>query len=504
MKAPSIETDRLKLQAKIAEGARIFYDVAKSAYGPKAGNVMLGFRHGSPLLSRDGVTNLSRLGHEDLTIDNTIKVLNQASQKNNQKVGDGTTAAAILAYHLLIAAQSMEAQHINPMEIATRLHEAEKTALDYINSLSIPVTDEMLDFVATVAAGDKELGAMIADIMREVGKDGGVVIEQYEGLGVQNEIIDGFYFGKGFKDTDLINMPATNTSSHENVPILISNKTFRTGVEIKEVLEGVASSFKELVLIGEVEGEALQTLKLARAKGVIAVTPVDPPYVVGGRTLFLDDLAIMTGATVYNGESFSLDMLGHAKEVLITEWATTVLGGDSDPELVKERIESLQDQVKELDHPSSIQFVKDRLARLTGKMAIIKVGGAVEFERDETKLRVQDAVCAVQSSMKEGVVPGGGVTLARITGTDFDDAFKQPFRQLVSNAGKNPDAFLAKLNQDEAWSGFNLRDITFEPVNMMEAGVLDASLVATEVVRNAVSVVAGLITASAAVLEDRE
>ncbi len=401
----------------------------------------------------------------------------------------------------------MEAQHVNPMEIAARLRAAEKVALEYIDSVTVPIVEkskkDLLEYVATVAAGDKELGLMIADIMKEIGKDGGVVIEQYEGLGIQPEIIDGFYFGKGFKDTDLINEPATNTSNLFDCPILISNKPFKTAVDIKPLLEAVTNrGFRKLVIIGEVDGEALQVLKLSRAKAIIEVTPVDPPYVVGGRSLFLDDLAVMTGGSVYNGEDFSVDSLGIAQEILVTEWSTTVLGGDADPEAVSERIRSLQEQVKTLDHPGSIQFAKDRLARLTGKMAIIRVGGAVEFERDETKLRVQDAVCAVQSSMKEGVVPGGGVTLARIRGTDFDDAFQQPFRVLMLNAGLRPDAYLAKLEEPtEAWRGFNLRDMTREPVNMMEAGVLDPSLVVTEIVRNAVSVVAGLITAGASVVE---
>lgn len=504
MRAPKIETDRVRLQAKIAQASEVLYGVAKAAYGPKAGNVMLGFKHNAPLLSRDGVTNMSRLRDDDPIIDNVIQVINQASQKNNRKVGDGTTAVVILAHHLLIAAQSLEAQHINPMEIAARLRAAEQTALQYIDSITQPILDDdtLLEFVATVAAGDKELGMMIADVMKEVGKDGGVVIEQYEGLGVQNEIIDGFYFAKGYKDTDLINDPSTNTSNHTDIPILISNKPFRTVVDIKPVLETVVNAgIKQLVIIGEVEGEALQVLKVSRGKGVISVIPVDVPYVAGGKSLFLDDLALMVGGHVYNDGDFDNGMLGFASEVLITEWATTILGGDSDRQAVEERIASLQDQIKELDHPSSIQFAKDRLARLTGKMAIIRVGGAVEFERDETKLRVQDAVCAVQSSMKGGIVPGGGATLARIQGTEFDEAFKQPFRQLMTNAGLNPDVYLAKLDPAKAWDGFNLRNLTSEPVDLLQEGVLDAALVATEVVRNAVSVVAGLITAGAAVVE---
>lgn len=498
---PQIEVDRDKLQAKIAKASETLYAVAKAAYGPAAGNVMLGFKHGAPMLSRDGVTNLSQVRLSDAIEDDVVQTIWQVSEKNNKKVGDGTTAVVILAHHLLMAAQRLEGKGFNPMEIAAKLRSAEKVALDYIDDVKITSKDEsLLEHIATVSAGDKELGAMIADVMKEIGKDGGVVIEQYEGLGVQNEVIDGFYFAKGFKDTDLIKDPATNQSNHTDVPILISNKNFDSEVDIAPVLEKIVNAgFKELIIIGEVNGSALQTLKLVRSKGILAAVPVDPPYVVGGRSLFLDDLAVMTGATVYNGVDFDAAMLGHAKEVLTTEWATSVLGGDADPELVNERIHSLQEQVKELDHPQSIQFAKDRLARLTGKMAIIRVGGAIEFERDETKLRVQDAVCAVQSSMKEGVVPGGGITLARISGTEFDAAFKEPFRQLMINAGLNPDAYLAKLDGTDTWQGFNLRNLTEQPIDLMKEGVLDPSLVAKEIVRNATSVAAGLITASASI-----
>jgi chaperonin GroEL len=348
---------------------------------------------------------------------------------------------------------------------------------------------------------------MIADIMHEVGKDGGVIIEQYEGLGIHNEIIDGFYFSKGYKDTQLINDLSLNQSVHKDIPVLISSKVLATSVDIapllKEVLE---SGVKELVLLGEVKDEALQTLVMAKKSGNLFVVPVDPPFVSGSSTLFLDDCALMIGAKVYDGSDFNCnDYLGFAQEVLVTEHATTILGGDSNKELIEERIASLHEQLKESDHPQSVQFIKDRLARLTGKMAIVKVGGALELEREETKLRVQDAVCSVQSAMKEGIVPGGGTTLARITGTEFDDAFKEPFKLLISNIGGNPEAYLAKLETSKVWYGWNLKEVTDKSIDLLDAGVIDASLVIKEVVRNACSVAGSLITAGVSIAyEDKE
>lgn len=503
MKPPLTITDRDEYQAKIMKAADILYQVAKSAYGPAAGNVVLGFKHGPPMLSRDGVTNIKQVRDKDPFVDDVIQAIKEVSEKNNQKVGDGTTGVVILAHPLLETARKLESKGVNPMQIAEELKEAEKIALDYIESVKKPISDELLVKVATISANDENLGMMIADIMKEVGKDGGVMIEQYEGLGVHNELIDGFYFHKGYKDTDLINDVSLNQSDHKDIPVLVSSKVFATNVDIAPVLQTLKSKgISEFIFIAEVRDEALESLKMAKKSGVIFGVPIDPPYVAGGRTLFLEDIATMIGSEVFNGDNRLFDPakhLGHAREVLVTEHSTTILEGDSDPKLLKERIASLRKQLKEESHPQSIQFIKDRLARLTNKMAIIKVGGAIEFERDEVKLRIQDAVCAVQSAMKDGVVPGGGTTLARIQGTPgFDDAFKQPFRQLVENAGRNKEALLAKVENSDAWYGFNIKGTHEEPVDLMEAGILDASLVVKEIVINAIALVRGLITAGAA------
>lgn len=499
-KGTQVVTDRDVLQETILRASEQVYKVAKAAYGPKAGNVILGFKHGAPLLSRDGVTNIKRIKLENPLEDDIAQVIAQASEKNNQKVGDGTTGVPILAHHLLLAARRLESKGVNPMEIADKLKEAELIALNYIDFIKKKSSDKYLQKIATVSAGDPELGAMIADILQEIGVNGGVMIEQYEGLGVHNEIIDGFYFNKGYKDTDLINDPSANQSNHTEIPILISNKTFNTELEIGPVLNKIVQAgIKELIVIGEVNNAALETLKMTRAKGLLLAIPVDPAYTVGGRSLFLEDIAIKVGGQVYNGVEFDVEThLGFAKEVLITEHATTILDGDGEKDLVKERIKNLKEQLADEEHPQSIQFIKDRLARLTGKMAIIRVGGAIEFEREETKLRVQDAVCAVQSAMKDGILPGGGVALARVKGTEFDEAFVQPFKALFENAGLNSETYLARLEDAEAWHGFNLRNITDKPLDMLQEGIIDPSLVVSEVVTNSTALVRGLITASAA------
>lgn len=506
LKIPLLEIDRVKVQQYAKEASTKLYEVAKAAYGPGSSNVILGFTHGAPLFSHDGVTNLEMVRDEDSFIDDIIQAIKQASKQNNQKVGDGTTAVVILAHHLLMAAQKMEGLGVERREIVAKLNRAREVALAYIESIKKPVhlkgkeTDSSLEKIASISANDSEIGQMIADIMHEIGSDGGVVIESYEGLGVHPEVVNGFYFNKGYRDASLINDSSNNQSLHTDVPILISSRKMATNVDINTILQTIhEKGIKEFILMSDISDEVGQTLLDLKQKGAIFGCVVEPPFVSGSRTLFLDDIALLTGAKVYTGTDFDIsEHLGFAKEVLVTGNSTTVIGGDAETADVKARITELRDQVKNDANPQSIQFSKDRLARLAGKMAKIKVGGALEFERDELKLRIQDAVCAVQSAIKEGIVPGGGTTLAQVTGTDFDEAFKQPFKVLMGNSGYNPDAYLPKLKE---WYGFNLTDMTDEAQNMLEIGVIDAALVMKEVVRNATTVATGVIMGGAQIAQ---
>lgn len=498
-KIPLLETDRSKVQQHAREAATALYEVAKAAYGPGSSNVVLGFVHGNPLFSHDGVTNIKMVRDANPFIDDLIGAIRTVSEQNNQKVGDGTTAVVILTYHLLLAAQRMEGSGLTQKEIVGKLNEAREIALSYIESIKKPVKDSLAQ-VATISAGDPEVGAMIADIMDEVGQDGGVMIDSYEGLGVHPEIVDGFYFSKGYFHTSLINDPTNNQSFHENVPIFISSKKMATAVDILPILEAIRSKgLKEVVLLADMSDETGQVVLNNRGKGIIYAMPVEPPFVAGSRDLFLDDIALLTGGKVYEGEDIDdiTEYLGYAKEVLVTASSTTVLGGDGNKEHIADRIKILRAQVNEATSQQSIMFAKERLARLAGKMAKIKVGGALESERDELKLRIQDAVSAVQSAVKEGIVPGGGCTLAQVSGSAFDDAFKEPFRTLMKNADLNPDAYLAKLDSTKPWYGFDIMHPADKPEDLLKLGVIDAALVAKETVRNSISVVSQLIMAGA-------
>lgn len=487
-------------QAKIRAGAEKVYQVAKAAYGPKAGNVLFEKSWGDPILSRDGVTNVREVYLDDPAENMAARIIVQASQKNNQTVGDGTSAVVVLAYHLLKEAQRKIGTGINRMVVAKELETEATKICEYIDSIKQDVTPELVQKVAAISAGDEALGYLIADTINTVGLDGGVTVEEHQGLGVHNEIVDGFYFQKGFTDINLINNYSLLKSEFTEVPILITEKRLSTVSDIAPLLDKlVGANIRNLVIIGDIVDDALGVLLLNKIKGNITATVVDAPVYGGNRTLFLEDVAIMTGGKVLltgtDAKEFDKDYLGYAEKVIITEHSTTIIGADGEKDNVVKRIEDLKSQLAEATHPITIEAIKGRLSKLTGKIAIIRVGGATEVEMKEAKLRVEDAVCAVQSAIRDGIVPGGGVALARAqTGWK---SFREPFMELVDNAGENPHEYLAKTLAAKKWHGYNLRDLTAEPVNLLESGVIDPAQVIKEVVTNAVSVVSRLITTTA-------
>lgn len=499
-----------EVQDRIKAALEEAYGLAKRSYGPKAGIALIEQSYGAPIASRDGVTNLKKLYLEDPVENMVVAIAKQASEQNNRKVGDGTTAVIILTYHLYTAARKLLAAGHNRMEVAAQLEKDAVLALEQINALKIEATESILQSVATISAGDEAVGAMIADIIQEVGIEGGVTVEDYKGLGITNEIVDGFYFPKGYTHISLINDPTNLESHHTNVPILITEKRLATTPDIAPILDQiVGAGIKDLVIVGEVGDEALSVLLLNRMKGIISATVVDVPVFAGSRSVFLEDLAILTGGQVFlpgaSATDFDVEMLGAAEKVEITGYSTAIIGSDGAHEDVEVRLTELREQLKEATNPIDIEAIKDRLARLTGKVAIIRVGGATEIEQGEVKLRVQDAVCAVQSAIRGGVCPGGGVALARLTGLAFEDAFKQPFKQLVENAGLNAEAHLALVEAAKPWHGFNLRGSSSKPIELLGAGVVDPALVLTEIVQNATSIVAKLITTNSAITYvDRE
>lgn len=500
-----------ELDKKTLEGVEAVYQVAKAAYGPRSGNVLIESNYGDPILSHDGVFNVDKVHLEDPVANMAVRTIVQASKTTNMKAGDGTTAAVILAYHLYLEARKLVAAHTeNRMHVARELRKTAEIAIEYIDSIKIEVTDQLLRGVAIISASDGAIGEMLADTIKEVGEYGGIIIENFAGSGIYNDIVDGFYFRKGFTEVNLINDPSNLESRFENVAILVTEKRIQTVTDIAIILDKILDKdIRELVIVGSIEPEVTATLIKNRLGGIITVSVVDAPVFGSLRTLFFDDLAMYTGATVLtpgaNADDFEIEMLGEGK-VVMNEFSTTILNGDGEKKILNTRIKQLEEELAVAESAVTQEAIRERLGRLKGKIAIVKVGGATEVEQREVKLRVQDAICAVQAAMKEGVVPGGGTTLATmVIGSIFDDAFKKPFRVLMENAGRNPEQLLGKIIEADAWQGYDLRNDASELVDLLDKGVVDPALVIKEVIKNATSVAAELIKTTIALpLSDRE
>jgi len=492
-------------QQAINAGVSVVHTVAANSYGPQSKNVSIEAPYGDPISSHDGVFNLDHLQlPEDgetypLGTNMVVRGIVQASRSTNVHVGDGTTAAAILACALYEEARELIATtHASPMGVARKLAEAAAAASELIDQIKVDATPELLRNVAIISASDEAVGELVSDTIQEIGADGGVIIENFSGSGIYNEVVSGFYFRRGFVNAALVTDPSNLESRFDNVAVLVCDKELTNPGDIGPILDKVVGArIHELLLIGSVNTEALATAVKLRLDRIITCTIIEPPDFSALRTLFMDDVALYTGAKVLsagaNPNDFTLDMLGEAKAV-VTEFSTTLLNGDGDKELLAKRIEQLTAELKVATSPIEQQAVRTRLGRLTGKIAILRVGGATEVEQQEVKFRVEDAVAALQAAIKGGVVPGGGVTLARFAQTlPFQTAFEAPFRTLLSNAGRNVEKGLWHVQEAKPWQGYDLRKDDETLVDLQKAGVVDPTLVVKEVVANAASVAADLI-----------
>jgi chaperonin GroEL len=512
---PSLARDITKSEqmlAKLDAGVEKLYEVAKAAYGPGAGNVLLEMPYGPPQISRDGVNNIRKLYLKDPIENMAVQIVKQASEASNKSAGDGTSAAAIQSYHLWKKSRRLIGAGYHPMEVSRMLEKSAADVIDQIDKLSRKVTsDQQIRDVAIISANDVALGSMIADGITEVGGDGGIIVEAFEGIGVYSDVIEGFYYRKGFSHEQLINNPSARESRVEDADILITDKPLRTLGDIAPILDKIikkAGVGCELVIIGDVEDEALAVIGETVSKGIIKVTLGNVPAFGQMRTLFLKDLATITGGAMVNSSTFELEMLGSAKRVIMNGYSTTIIGAEGAEEDKKTLIKDLKSQLKEAEAQVDKDVIRERLSRITGKVFNIHVGGSTPVERDEVKLRVDDAVCAVQSAMRNGIVPGGGIALARVTSELLGDVYQKPFMELVDNMGYNPErALFHMLESKDKWTGYDLRmkDFDYKPVDLLTAGVVDPTEVIKQVVLNSTSVVKQLITAGLSLtFNDRE
>jgi len=515
---------------RVLGGAKSLYDAVKVTYGPKGRNVVIAKGFGGPTVTHDGVTvaeGIELPENDDETLGYKVgaDLIKQAAKNLNKQAGDGTTTVTVLTYSILKEANRLIAAGHNPMELRKDIEQAGAEIVKELNKLAEPIegkSDRVAE-VATISAGDAEIGKLIAGVIEKVGKDGVVTVEAGQGLELEAEVVEGFSLDKGWVSPFFVTDAGRQEAVYEKPAILITDKKISSVQEFLPMLEKLAQSGKkDVVLIAdEVEGEALSILVLNKLKGVFNTVAVKAPSFGDRRKDVLRDIAVLTGATVISEdhgltfENAGLEVLGSARKVIVGKDETTIIEGAGKPSGVKERIA----EIKSLSENASSEYEKEqfdkRAAALSGKVAVIKVGGATETEIDEKKFRVDDAVAATKAALAEGIVAGGGVTLVnlagnlKVSGADslsvgrqiLKDALKQPFLQIMKNAGLNADALLAQVESGKPGFGVNVMKPEDGLIDVKKAGVIDPARVTKEAVQNAVSIASTAATMGALVVD---
>lgn len=516
---------------RVLKGAEILYNAVKTTMGPKGRNVVISKSFGAPTVTHDGVTvakgvEIADADDETLGYKVGAELIKQAASKMNDVAGDGTTTVTVLTYHILNEANKLIAAGHNPMLLRKGLEAAAADVLKELDGMreDIQGKKSRIAEVATISAGDKEIGDLIAEVMEKVGREGVVTVEEGQSLTMESEVVEGFTFDRGFVSAYMVTDTARMEAVYNKPAILITDQKISSVQEFLPILEKLAQAGKkDLVIIAEdVEGEVLGTLVLNRLKGVFNTVAVKAPSFGDRRKEILDDIAILTGATVISDErgitfeNAELDVIGTARKVIVGKDDTTIIEGAGAPADVTARIKQITAQAAAVSSEYDKEQLEKRRAALSGKVAVIKVGGATETEIEEKKFRVDDAVAAVKAALAEGVVPGGGVTLINLTtsitvASDDDaavaagkmilkSALEQPFRILLSNAGLNADEWLPQVKNGKAGLGVDVSNPT-KLVDLKAAGVVDPARVTKEALLNAVSIAGTSITMGALVVE---
>lgn len=514
---------------RVLGGASILYNAVKTTMGPKGRNVVIGKSYGGPSITHDGVTvakgvDIADVDDETLGYSVGAELIKEAANKMNDVAGDGTTTVTVLTYHILNEANKLIAAGHNPMALRRGLEKAAEEVLQKLDGMSEDITGKKAKIaeVATISAGDKEIGALIADVMEKVGKDGVVTVEEGRSLEVEQEVVEGFTFDKGFVSPYMVNDTERLQASVNKPAIVVTDRKISSISEIQPTLELLAAGGKkELILIAEdVEGEALTMLVLNKLKGVFNTVAVKAPSFGDRRKEVLADIAALTGAVVISEEqgdsleNITMEHVGSARKVIVTKDETTIIEGDGSASAIKGRLTQINAQIENTTSAYDKGELEKRRAALQGKVAVIKVGGASETEIEEKKYRVDDAVAAVKAALSEGVVPGGGVTLVNLAKavTTLNDAtedagaqllaraLERPFRTLLENSGLNADEWLPKVKDAKAGQGVDVNS-PHGLVDLKKAGIIDPVLVTRQAVQYASSIAGTGMTMGALVVD---
>jgi len=508
-------------RTRVLGGAQALYDAVKVTMGPKGRNVVIQKGYGAPTVTHDGVTvaeGVELPENDDATLGYKVgaELIKQAATKMNKSAGDGTTTVTVLTYTILKEANRLIAAGHNPMELRKEVEAAGEKVVTSLESLAKPVAGKQVAEVASISAGDEAIGELIAGVIEKVGKDGVVTVEEGKGLKMESEVVEGFTFDRGYVSPYLVTDSARMEASYEKPAIVITDSKVSSVQEFLPILEKLAQAGKkDVVLIAEdVEGEALGVLILNKLKGVFNTVAVKAPSFGDRRKDILEDIATLTGATVISSErgltfeNAGLEVIGSARKVIVSKDETTVIEGAGTDSAVKDRIAQIKAQAAAATSEYDKENYDKRAAALSGKVAVIKVGGATETEIEEKKFRVDDAVAATKAALAEGIVPGGGVTLVNLAdalkGSDagtglLREALYQPFRQLMQNAGLNADALLAQVQAAKPGYGIDV-NTPGSVVDMKASGVIDPVMVTKQALQNAVSIAATAMTMGALVV----
>ncbi|MDR0887342.1 MAG: chaperonin GroEL [Candidatus Nomurabacteria bacterium] len=533
-------------RSRILGGAKALYDAVKVTYGPKGRNVVIEKSYGGPTITHDGVTVAEAIelaNDDEATLGYKIgaDLIKNAATKLNKVAGDGTTTVTVLTYSILAEANKLIAAGHNPMEIRKGIEGAGAEIVEALAAMAEDISSDnkRVAEVATISAGDAEIGELIAGVISKIGKDGIVTVEAGQGLKMESEVVEGFSFDKGYVSSFFATDMTRQEAIYEKPAILITDKKVSSVAELLPLLEKMAQAGKkDLVLIAdEVEGEALSVLVLNKLKGVFNTLALKAPAFGDRRKEILEDIAILTGATVVSGdrglklEEVGLEALGSAHKVIATKDETTIIKGAGSSVDVDTRIAQIKTQASAATSEYEKEQFEKRAAALLGKVAVIKVGGTTETEIDEKKFRVDDAVAAVKAALAEGVIAGGGVSLVNAAdemgeypvGCKCSDdkcdgcgccnaavmagrkvlrtALLAPFVQIMENAGLASSVLLAKVRENKGGFGVNVMNVEAGVVDLKKVGVVDPVKVAKEAVANAVSIAATAITMGAIVVD---
>jgi chaperonin GroEL len=499
----------------LERGVNALAEAVRVTLGPKGRNVVLDKKFGSPLITNDGVTIAREIELEDAFENMGAQLVKEVATKTNDVAGDGTTTATVLAQAIIREGLKNVAAGANPMGIKRGIEQAVATIVEDIKTNAKPIeSKEAIAQVASISAGDANIGNLISEAMEKVGKDGVITVEEAKGMTTELQVVEGMQFDRGYISAYMI----TDTDKMEavlNDPfILITDKKIGAIADILPVLEKVVQSGRQLLIISEdIEGEALATLVLNKLRGTFTAVGVKAPGFGDRRKAMLEDIATLTGGTVITEdlglklENTTIDMLGRARQVRVTKEETTIVEGSGATEEIQKRVEAIKKQIEETTSDFDREKLQERLAKLAGGVAVIQVGAATETEMKEKKLRIEDALAATRAAVEEGIVAGGGTTLIdavqaldslKLSGDEktgvniIRRSLEEPLRQIANNAGFEGSVVVEKVRNSGRGVGFNA--VTEQYEDMIAAGIVDPAKVTRSALQNAASIAAMLLT----------